>query len=241
MPDNGILSTGIIGLVLLIVLIVIGPILAVPLILYLSVKGMVGSESTFQNATPQEFPDDYQVATQTDQWARAKGFRFLGAYSMKLPNTVFIAAWQLGQSATFFCMYGVHNKYAYDFVTILAPNRTLITTNTRDGLMMPRPPGRYCQAFENTDFDTMWARHQEALGYLQTAGGIAAQPSNKTFQEIFTGFHAESLRYVQSIPFWPLRGLKWYFISRAKLSNKSIEEQHRAGLTQLPTDLARRE
>jgi len=160
---------------------------------------------------------------------------------MRLPNTVFIAAWQLSESPTFFCMYGVRDKYAYDFVTYLTPNRTLTTTNSRDGLMLPRRPGRYCQAFENTDFDTLWRRHQVSLAYLQTAGRIAPQAMNKSFGDAFTEAIVDQLRYVHSIPLWPVRGLKWYFVNRSKLSNKPIEEQHRAGLIKLPTDLTWRE
>lgn len=222
-------------------IVVIGPIVAVPVMLYVSLKGMAGAERTFQPAAPQDFPEDYRIATQTGQWAAARGFTYLGCYSMKMPNTVFIAAWQLGGVSTFFCMYGVRNRYGYDFITYLTPNRTLTTTNTRDGLLLPNRPGRYEQAFENTDFDTLWRRHQESLAYLQTTGNITPGPMTMTFQESFTGDLVGQLRYVRSIPFWPIRGLKWYFINRARLVNKSIEEQHRARLILLPTDVEWRE
>jgi len=217
------------------------PIVAVPVLLYVSMRGMAGAEKTFRPASPQEFPDDYQVAAQTGQWARSRGFRYLGSYAMNLPNLVFIAAWQLAESPNFFCMYGVRNKYAYDFVTYLAPDRTLTTGNTRDGLMLPRRPGRYGQAFENTDFDTMLRRHQESLAYMQNAGRIAPRPVTKNFEEAFTGALVDQLAYVRSIPLWPLRGLKWYYVDRSRFINKSIEEQHRARLIQLPGDLNWRE
>ena len=200
------------------------------------IRDRVGAERSFQPAPAQEFPEDCRVAAQTDQWARTKGFRYLGQYSMRMPDTVFIAAWQLRESPTFFCVYGVHNKYVYDYVTLISPERSLTTTSSKEGLTLPRRPGQYCQAFENTDFDTMWHRHLESLSYLQTAGGILSQPVDTSFQEAFTGAIVEQLRYVQTIPLWPIKGLKWYYVNRSKLSNKTIQELHRSGLIQLPTD-----
>ena len=223
-------------LLAIVAFIVVVPIVAIPAMVFLSVKGMAGVEHSFRPASAQDFPDDCRVAAQTDQWASPKGFRYLGQYSMRMPDTVFIAAWQLGESPTFFCMYGVRHKYVYDYLSLLTPERSLTTSSSREGFTLPRPPGQYCQAFENTDFDTMWHRHQESLGYLQTAGGITPQPVNTSFEEAFTGAIAEQLRYVQTIPLWPIKGLKWYYVNRSRLSNKTIQEQHRSGLIQLPAD-----
>lgn len=172
-------------------------------------------------------------------WATEQGFdRYLGTFVVRLPaGACLIAAWQHRLRPTYFCPYAAANKVFHDFVTLFSENRSLTTTNTRDGQFLPKAPGRYMQTFTGLSLDELLNRHAASEQFLLTQGRILERPVSWTFEEALSASLASQGAYIRSLPLWPLRAVYWFLVRKRRLHNKTIEEQHQLGLIRLPHEL----
>jgi hypothetical protein len=185
---------------------------------------------------------DSQPPQDANKWAANNEFKFLGNYSTK--NGIMpclISVWQRPDRPTFFCQYAFRSqtklKIAYDLVTIFANDIGLTTCSTMDGGSLPSSPGSYKQNFSNMSFDQRWNQHIEMENYLMDMGQAQLIKEDRPFEQIFTEAIRKQMKFIRSIPFWPLRGVYWHFIRRRIWRNKSIETQHERGMIKLPNEL----
>lgn len=82
----------------------------------------------------------------------------------------------------------------------------------------------------------MWQQHGEAEKFLFEEGA-ALTTDARPFAEVFIEAMHRQSEHVQSIPFWPFRGLYWYAIRRAKLSGKTVRQLVAAGVYPRPSEL----
>jgi hypothetical protein len=84
----------------------------------------------------------------------------------------------------------------------------------------------------------MWEKHGEAERFLFEEGAILST-DNRPFAEVFVEAMHRQSDHVQSIPFWPLRGLYWYAVRRGQLSNKTVRQLVLAGVYPPPSEVMR--
>jgi hypothetical protein len=172
----------------------------------------------------------------TNAWAEAKGFTFLGYFSIvKMP--VLLAAWQRGQEPTFLCHYIVQSKSLLDFVTQFERGVGLTTNNSKDGHVTHRPPGSYLQSFPNLSMDEILRHHDEMRQYLISAGGAEVLRRVRPFEEVFPEEIQRQTRYVRSLPLWTLRSVYRFYVTRYLWNNLSIRDQHEKGKIRMPGEL----
>jgi hypothetical protein len=223
------------------VLLVIAGLLLLPpgliaITLYVSVLKMSKPDLSMEAVNGEDYPADWQVVTTNHGWAQTNGFEFLGCYRMQAMQPTFIATWKHSQNPTFFCMYGVANVYAYDIVSIFTPQFGITTGTTKDGQLLPSEPGHYTQTFSDISLDELLRKHQEAEQYVQLQGHIRPEHLYRNFEVIFLEAIRGQMAHVRQIPLYPIRGIYWFLVRRSKRHNRSVQDLHRAGLEQLPTD-----
>jgi len=177
-------------------------------------------------------PDKPEV--NTDRWAQANGFSFVGSYMIRscYMAGITIFAWQRTDGSSFLCQYGIANA-ACDFVTKFASDVSLTTGSTRDGHFFPRRPGAYLQSFSKIDLNEQWARHIKMENYLIDGRGVELVAPDVQFEDYFIDFIHRQMEFVMSIPLWFLRGVYWFFVRRYLYHNKTIKEQYEKGMIRL--------
>jgi hypothetical protein len=78
----------------------------------------------------------------------------------------------------------------------------------------------------------------EAENFLKDTGRIALVPSDAAFEDCFLSSLARQVRYIRSIPLWPLRGTGWFYVRRKLRHNTSLMRQHEKGMVKLPQEIA---
>ncbi|MEZ4647818.1 MAG: hypothetical protein R3E97_03365 [Candidatus Eisenbacteria bacterium] len=172
-----------------------------------------------------ERPDEWDVAEQVAPWAVRKGFDFLGAFQLRMQSEPLAFAWRRGDSAEYLCQYQVGGQVQYDIVSLFAPRIGLTTASTKDSFALPQPPGACVQAFPGEDLEQLWERH--ALARLEFTR-VFGEPSTaeESFESLVLGALRRQAEYVQSIPFWQLRGPWWFFVERDRKKNRLASEAY---------------
>lgn len=192
------------------------------------------------------YSSDLIIPKETAEWASTNGFEYIGSYVMHFVSSqADMWAWRRKDRPTFFCRYMVKvgniTKIAYDIVTEFDGDTGLTTGCTKDANFMPRPLNFCFQNFPGSTLDNLWYKHIEAENYLMDFGKAELKTEEVAFERTLTEGATKHVRYVKTLPLWPLRGPYWYFIRRYLWHNKSIKEQHEKGMIKLPNEMTKRE
>jgi hypothetical protein len=203
--------------------------LAVAGVLYALMLKQSRPETVLKSADPNDSPGFAAAAAKRNTWLSEHGFEWDGGYSFM---GILIAAWTHESEPTYFCLYLKGGSQSFtDFVTVLNGGRGALTTgSTRDGLLMPKGPGDYHQAFPGKTLDESWQLHRQALDYLCGRPGTSIAGGPGGFSEALIEGVAGQARFVRSLPLWPLRWPYWFFIRRFRMNNKTVREQIESGL-----------
>jgi len=106
-----------------------------------------------------------------------------------------------------------------------------------DSNLFPKPPGSYVQTFSNLSLDDRWYKHIEMENYLLDEGQAQLVEVDKPFEKCIVDATRRQMKFIRSLPLWPLRGTYWYFVRRRFWHNKLIKEQHEKGMIKLPNEL----
>jgi hypothetical protein len=160
-------------------------------------------------------------------WIEANDFVFLGAYRF---TQIRFAAWRKRGGATDLIVYATPFKFACDLVTRLQDNMTLTTTVGGETGMFPQTPGDYKESVLVTNPDDLDAAHSKSLSILAKMRGVRVCDIPPSFEDALLRNARDKMTYVKSLPFWPVRGVYWYFVKRQQMRNKTIEEQIQQGM-----------
>ena len=220
-------------------LVIIGIPAMVAMILYSQIKAYGRPDLELLPADRKRHGKAISDSQSHDAWFVAQGFDIVACSTLNAMRNVLITAWQHRERPSYICIYHVANQRNYDIVTRFSDDIVLTTGSTADGMLLPQPPSSYIQCFVGRNLKKMWEKHGEAERFLMEEGATLST-DNRPFDEVFIeAIHRQS-EHVQTIPFWPLRGLYWYLIRRKQLSNKTVRQLVTAGVYPRPSEIVRR-
>jgi hypothetical protein len=100
----------------------------------------------------------------------------------------------------------------------------LDTSNSGSSGLFPRP-GAYAQDFPNLSVQELWAHHLEAEAHLTQKFGFKWTPDGRPYQDIVMDAMRVRMKHNRSQSLWPFRVLYRYFVTRRRISNRSVVEQ----------------
>ncbi|MBN1672015.1 MAG: hypothetical protein JXR37_13330 [Kiritimatiellae bacterium] len=208
----------------LVVLAFIG--LGIPLAVYVAVLGMRHPESKLEPTTRDECARQFELAKECHSWATRQGFAVVNGYVFRSTSRIFMAVWQRGAESVYFVMYvAAQNQRHYDFVTLFADEAMLTSGNSYDGALLPPAPDTYVEAFPGQPYPDLWQRHQTAQRFLLEQRGSTVARADQPFETVLATAVNRQIAHIRSLPFWPFRGLYWWFVRRQKMANRSVAEQ----------------
>ena len=216
--------------------------MALPLVMIIvagSLSILKNSRATLEpaEASQNRYWNQIAAARKYDSWAEELGLEPVGCYVMPSPGPAFIAAWRHRDRATCFCMYHIANRYIYDFVTIFSNGGSLTTGSSKDGNWAPAMPLCYKQTFSENDMNALWSLHLAGETYLKKEARIEVARPLEDFENLFIDYIHRQAAHIRSHFLWPLRMPYWYLIRRPRRHNRSIEDQHQAGMIVMPRDV----
>lgn len=167
-------------------------------------------------------------------WAKANGFEpDLAAdfYGRTDGVRTQVLTWKNGYKKTFLAYYCTPEKDFWEFVTILKNDSALNSSNTKDSVMLPSPPGIFMQACEGLDLNTLFSWHEQALVFLHEAGDVAIVDRWESTDKLILESIRRQVAHVKSIPLWQFLGVYWFFVRRNRLNAKSIRDRYPQGAT----------
>lgn len=211
-------------IILTVVGLLLAPLVLMSLGLQAAVNAMNNPRLKLRKASKKIHRDKFAAAAEHHEWAKANGFKWVGAFVIKAPQELFIACWQQPNAPRYFCIYTNAQADYYDFATLYRDDWSLTTSGSKDAHTLPFPEGKWVQSYHEADHETLWDRHREAEAYLERAHDtVLAQPRDDFPTVVVDAIHAQ-MKYVRSIPLWQVRGVLWYLL-RGRKSGRSIEEQ----------------
>jgi hypothetical protein len=178
---------------------------------------------------PGECPDQMAAVGAYSEWAEDNGFTWIGAYSVT--GGAFMAVWQMPEEPTYFCVYILPDgRQARDFVTILDGTGGLTTGDSPDACLFPTAPGEFKQTFPGCTAAEQHDIHGASLDYLKQAHRVSVRSDYGSFEEAFQAGMTEPMKYVMSLPLWPLRTPYWFFVRRKKVRNLTVAQLLERGL-----------
>lgn len=170
------------------------------------------------------------------RWAQSCNFQFLGYYYEHRTGS-FIAAWQLTDQPTFFCVYILQDRRFYDFITLYDRNISLCTGSSKDGQTLPSPPGHFVQTFTHVTLDQQYTEHNYADTFIRGRLELILR-ADVTFETAFVNSLRRTAQHVRTLPFWFFRGLHWFFVRRRRLHGRTIEQLWRENRLPMPNESA---
>ncbi|MEN9572202.1 MAG: hypothetical protein RL514_57 [Verrucomicrobiota bacterium] len=159
--------------------------------------------------------------TAADAWARANGFQWAGAFRF---SNILVLGWQHPLQERFFCIYSTGVVTVCEFISGFEDDTRLTTSNMRDSFFLPSRPGVFKQAFLNRSYEAIWKIHCETEVYLHEAGGRRVARRTLSFAQSLINSMVRQMKYVRSLPLWPLRSVWWYCVNRYTKPNRPARE-----------------
>ena len=219
----------------IVVFVVVGAPLGAAFVLWKQMKAFGRPDLALKPANQSRHGKAMADSQSHDAWFVSQGFDIVACSTLNAMGNVLITAWQHRERPTYICIYHIANQRNYDIVTRFNDDIALTTGSTADGMLLPEPPGCYTQCFPKTPLTKMWQKHAEAEEFLMGEGASLATDT-KPFAEDFVETLQEHSAHVQTIPFWPLRGLYWYVVRRGQLSGKTVQQLTVAGVYRRPSE-----
>ncbi len=170
---------------------------------------------------------DSLIETQT--WAQEHGFNDDIVFDFHaIINGIAIraAVWRNTAKKQFLILYYDPNgkKISREFSSGYLDDKSLMSSSSRDFLVLPTAPTVFAQVFESLDLNDLYTKHLEAEERLFSKGIIQADNKEMVRNTIFYVLTAvkKQTKHIKTIPFWQHRGFYWYFVRRNRLANKAI-------------------
>lgn len=182
-------------------------------------------------------PERQWVVNGYGHWLQSQQLQTIGAFRFGSLET--IAFRQKGAPRFFsivFSRMGV--SFAVETFFDGTDSPSLETGTSGSTGMFPAPPRTYKQSFPGVTPDVAWQRHVDAEAYLIERFCLRYRPLTLPYEQILLNGVRTTTQYVRSIPFYPFRAVYWFFVSRRKANNRSIQEQFppSAPIGQIPQD-----
>lgn len=195
----------------------------------LSVHKMSKPDSLYVLADGMESVRENETFAEGFAWADAHGYVPDVLMELEGPTeaaTITVGIWKNETAKTFLACYVSPEKVFFEFVTSLTKDSNLDTSNTKDGAMMPAPPGEYRQVFNNLGLDALAQKHEEGLLHLKQHLSLDSMNRAESTDVLVQQSLIRQLDYVKALPLWQLRGVYWFLGRRNLLNNKSIAQQY---------------
>jgi hypothetical protein len=168
--------------------------------------------------------DKQQILSGYQAWLSANNFYPVASFQF---SRIQVATFQQKDSQRFFS-FTFHQRLTFSIETYFDDTDcTCLDTGTSGSTgMFPQRPHQYEQSFPNASADEAWRRHLEAEPYLIKKFGIQWKPLTVPYEQILLKAMRLRMQYVRSIPFYPFLALYWYFVSRSRMANRSIQQQY---------------
>lgn len=199
------------------------------LLFWSTVESMSGPDFTLQAADPERYRRQFVAAARFNSWAEEHGFEWVGAYVAEVPQQIFAAVWKQLDAPRYFVFYRGLGTQHCEFVTEFDNGSNLCTCSIKDEHAFPVAPGNFLQTFHKTSHEELWEHHRHAEDFLSRNRNLSLFAGElPPYDELVLSETRERLKYVKSLPLWPLRGA-WWYLTRGRKTNKSIEDQDRNG------------
>jgi hypothetical protein len=166
--------------------------------------------------------DKQKLLLRHKDWLEANDFQYLTSFQF---GSIQVAAFQQANTQRFF-NFNFHQQLTFDLVTQFDDLNGLTTATSNHVGMLPVESGSYKQGFPNASVEDAWHRHLEAEEYLIRKFGIVQQPLTMDLQQCIMEGIRRQVRYVRSIPLWPVRSLYWFAVTRKRMANRSVQQQY---------------
>ena len=132
-----------------------------------------------------------------------------------------------------FVVMRTQDKFVSEFVTTFSEDIALTTTRGNHAFALPRRPGAYIQGFTDLNLEQLWVKHLEGELFLLDRMKIKVGPANPGGTDHVARIE-RVLRLqgecIKSIPLYWLRSIYWFYWLRFRMVNKSLAQQHAAGV-----------
>lgn len=170
-------------------------------------------------------PQEEQVLLTHQNWLQQTNLDYLCLFKFGAIRTVIYR--QRG-TQRFFSFYFHQNRTSFCVDTCFDDNECVcLTTGTSGSIgMFPVRPGLYQQSFPNVPPETAWQKHLDAEQYLIGRFGIKMQPLSMSYDQLMLKGIVLRMQHVRSIPLYPFLALYWFFVTRSKMANRSVQDQY---------------
>ena len=157
-------------------------------------------------------------------WLDANHLEFVTSFRF---GNIEVATYQQRETQRFFSFY-FHQQVTFSIETYFDDTEcACLDTSTSTGIgMFPQRPRQYQQGFPGISAEDAWRRHLEAEAYLMQRFGIRKQRLGMPYEQVLLKAMRLRMAYVRSLPFYPIRALYWFAVNRARMANKSIQQQY---------------
>lgn len=157
-------------------------------------------------------------------WLSANNFYPVASFQF---SRIQVATYQQ-KDAQRFLSFMFHQRLTFSIETYFEDDDcTCLDTGTSGSIgMFPRRPNQYQQSFPNISPDEAWQHHLEAEAYLMRKFNIQWKSLRMPYEQILFKATRLQMQFVRSIPFYPFLALYWYFVSRRRMANRSIQQQY---------------
>jgi hypothetical protein len=163
----------------------------------------------------------------------AFGFEKKDSFYLKtVPDSV-VYMFKHQQEPIIACLYHLEAKKVCDFVSNFGDDITLTTSETADGAMVPLPPRRLFQIFENIPREKLLGHHRKAVAFIKEKGKREHDVAPEELRRELMKSMREFADTVKKYTLWPLRLIFWTVTGRGKMHCKTIEEQYKAGMIKI--------
>lgn len=184
-------------------------------------------------------PGRQQIVNGYANWLQSKQLQTISAYRFGSIETIIF---KQKDASRFFSIMFSRLRVSFGVETLFDGTdcASLETATSGSTGMFPMPPHTYKQSFPGVTPDDAWQRHLDAEAYLMERFGLRYRPPlTVPYEQILLKEIRMTMQHVRSIPFYPFRAVYWFFVSRSKAANRSIQQQFppSAPTGQMPQDV----
>lgn len=193
----------------------------IPILIYYAIQHMRSPKLIL---LPEADWDEYyekKCRVESD-WAESNQFIQIGVYRLQQN---FILVWKDVENATYFQVTLSPYGWFHSFTTVFGEDYSLITANDRESLVFPAPPKRFVQSFGIESLDDLHEKHKETMAALVRVKHLELPEHLPDFEETYLSIVRQQHEHVRSVPFYPIRGIWWYHISRRAKFNQPLDLQ----------------
>jgi hypothetical protein len=165
-------------------------------------------------------------------WAQSRRMEFLGAFRYETVASSLMVVWKCPLPSSYFCVHQVHGKQRFEFISIIneETGTTLTTSSTHETFIIPQMPGSYAQSFPGLTTEDLRVRHAEAQAYLFEVKRTRFDQGKLPLPQLVEHIAQQRVRSIRQRTLSSWYCVWWYFVSRLRWGNKTVEQQHRVGL-----------